>query len=63
MRTFTPGIVGTISYTAPEVLGVLEDQQQQQQQQQQPSVEEVLKVGPAWCVLQWGCRKSCVHST
>lgn len=38
MRTFTPGIVGTIMYTAPEVLGVLDEPQQQ------PSVETVLKV-------------------
>jgi len=41
-RTFTPGIVGTITYTAPEVLGVMEEQEQQQQQQ--PSVEHILKV-------------------
>jgi hypothetical protein len=39
VRTFTPGIVGTIMYTAPEVLGVLDEPQQQ------PSVETVLKVG------------------
>lgn len=42
VRTFTPGVVGTITYTAPEVLGVLDEPQQQQQQ---PSVEQVLKVG------------------
>lgn len=37
-RTFTPGIVGTITYSAPEVLGVLEEPKQQ------PDVETVLKV-------------------
>jgi serine/threonine protein kinase len=39
-RTFTPGIVGTITYTAPEVLGVLDEPQEQ------PDVEAVLKVCP-----------------
>lgn len=37
-RTFTPGIVGTITYSAPEVLGVLDEPEQQ------PEVETVLKV-------------------
>lgn len=41
-RTFTPGIVGTITYSAPEVLGVLEEEPTQQQQ---PGVDTVLKVG------------------
>lgn len=38
VRTFTPGVVGTISYTAPEVLGVLEESSQH------PPVAEVLAV-------------------
>lgn len=42
VRTFTPGIVGTIMYTAPEVLGVLDEPQQQL------SVETVLKVGSGY---------------
>lgn len=44
-RTFTPGVVGTITYTAPEVLGVLDDHLPDAQQAAgQPSVEQVLKV-------------------
>jgi hypothetical protein len=42
-RTFTPGVVGTITYSAPEVLGVLDEPQQQ------PEVETVLKVGSDRC--------------
>lgn len=38
VRTFTPGVIGTIAYSAPEVLGVLDEPQQQ------PEVETVLKV-------------------
>ena len=45
-RTFTPGIVGTITYSAPEVLGVLEEEPHQQQQ---PGVDTVLKVGYSLC--------------
>jgi serine/threonine protein kinase len=40
-RTFTPGVVGTITYTAPEVLGVMDELQQREAQD---SVETVLKV-------------------
>lgn len=56
-RTFTPGIVGTITYTAPEVLGVMEEQEQQQQ----PSVGHILKVSKQDLTRLLKLKFLCVH--
>lgn len=56
-RTFTPGVVGTIRYTAPEVLGLLDEPQEQ------PSVETMLKVGGAISISdQYGTKHSVLQA-